>query len=430
MFLARSLVDLSSILLLGMAVAAAIIQSRPFMLSGLRYERPYMLFFCYAIAISIFSTQANLATSGSEIFVLNRFVFLAMALPYVVNSERKVHKLTRFLFALIILQAAIGMLQLIGGQTVIDLFRPNDYSNVLTGDSRSFTSNRGLSRNMLIGSMGDFISFGYMMLLGMIFAIARLKRGTGTFALLLLFLTLIFFSGSRTIFLAALVLLALYVFSRARLIWRVAMVLITLVVVPIGFAILTQLAAAVRFEYTNFLSLFSTQMISALMNQRLGHLFLYLPTLLGDPMVLIGFSPDRSLIERYIFENYSQQLPYTYLATFYYTLEDFYPIALLSYYGLIGTALFYLAQYRIFAGAKSDRTSDSPVLAQAATIVFWAIIGINILSLGNQSFENRGLSFMFWTSVGLYASAIRCSHFKNELKTTEARSPSQRFKTI
>ncbi|MGV0817249.1 hypothetical protein [Martelella sp. AMO21009] len=417
LFLARAAVDLSSVVLFVLAATAATLRSRTISLSGIRYERPFMLFFCYSIVISLISTQASLLTNGSEIFVLNRFVFLAMALPYVVNSDQKVQRLLRFLFVLIIFQATIGILQLLGGPSVIDLFKPNDYSNILTGDARSFTSNRSLSRRMLIGSMGDFISFGYMMLFGMIFAIARLKRGPGTVALLLMFLALVFFSGSRTIFLAALVLLTLYLFSRARVAWRVMMVLIILLIAPIVLNIFSQMAASTTFEYTSFLGIFNPKFIDALLNQRLGHVVLYLPKLLGDPMALIGFSPDRRLVEQYVLENYGQQLPYIYLATFYHTLEDFYPIALLSYYGLIGTALFYLAQYRIFAGAKAGRKSDNPLLAQPARIVFWGIIGINILSFGNQSFENRGLSFMFWLSVGLYASAIKCTNLKHKLKT-------------
>lgn len=415
LFLARASVDFFSFLLLFFFAAKFTFESRPMPLSGIRYERAFLLFVFYSIMISIVSARSNFLTNMTEIFVLNRFALLAMAMPFIVNSDAKIKKILRFIWYLILLQAAFGVVQFVGGDPVMRFFQPTDFTNAFSGAERSFTSNRDINRQMLIGSVGDFISFGYMMLYGIILLFASNKKGVSVAVFLVLFLSLIFLSGSRTIFLVALAISSVFLFTRANLVWRVVLIGLIIVVLPIVFFSIGQQAANVEFEYTDFRSIFSSQFITVLMNQRLGHLVLYIPTLLTDPIVLMGFSPDRLLVERYVFENYSHVLPYIYLASFYHTLEDFYLAAMLSYYGLIGTAIFYFSQYRILTSALQNRNSRNPTLAQLALLVLLGLIAINLLSFGNQSFENRGLSFMFWVSVGLYASTINIQSRNKDL---------------
>ena len=404
LFLMRALADMLSVLIFLYVFIRNIYENRPFPISGIGYERCFFLFLIYSVFISVVSLNSNPGTNFSEILVLNRFVFLAMTTPFIVTSTIKAERLLSFLWIMVILQLVFGLTQVIGGPAVVEFFKPNDYSNFIAGSERSFTSNRDIDRRMLIGSLGDFISYGYILLFGLVLLSCRVI--TVRYRVLFVFFTLImiFLTGSRIIFLASIFLWLGYIFLRMPLKIKVVALVLFVSVVPPALLAMLEIASGVQFEYNSFVSLFKPEFVQALMSQRLGHLLLYLPQLFSDPIVIIGLSPDKPLVEAYALEQYGNELPYVFLATFAGTLEDFYPAALISYYGLIGASLFYGVYYLIIKAAWADRVSEFTLLTRMSHVILLLGVAMHILSLGNQSFENRGLSLMFWVSVGIYSS--------------------------
>lgn len=403
LFLMRALADMLSILVFAYVVIRNIVEHRPFPVSGIGYERFFFLFLVYSVFISVLSLNSGLGTNFSEILVLNRFVFLAISIPFIVTTVRKVERLINFLWVMVIIQLLLGLAQAIAGEAVVEFFKPNDYSNFIAGSERSFTSNRGIERRMLIGSLGDFISYGYILFFGLILLMSRATDFKYRRFLSLLMLVMIFLAGSRIIFLASLLVWFTYLFIHMTLRGKLATLFSLTVLLPPVLFLMLKTAAGIEFEYNSFLSLFKPEFIQALMSQRLGHLLLYLPQFFSDPVVVIGLSPDKSLVEAYAIEKYGDVLPYIFLATFAGTLEDFYPAALISYYGLIGSALFYAIYFLIMRAAWVDRLSSFSLLSRMSHTILLLGFSMHALSLGNQSFENRGLSLVFWISVGLYS---------------------------
>lgn len=405
LFFMRALVDVSSILLIVFFAARRTLLGSPVPLSGIGFERFFFIFFAYSLAISIAVTSSNLAVNISEILVLNRFIFLAMAVPFLVNTEEKIERVLRFVWILVLVQLCLGVVQLLGGQSVIRFFAPSDYTNAFSGVERSFTTNRELARDFLIGSLGDFVSFGYILLFGILIYISRQAHGLRAAIILSIFLAVIFMTGSRTIFVVAFLTTSLYWLRKKTIAVRALFVVFALPLFPALFIFVAAAASSAEFEYSNFLSLFTPEIIDHLLNQRLGMLLFYVPSFLGDPAVLTGLSPDKVFIAGYVRENFDQ-LPYILLYYFDSLLEDVYPVAILSYYGIFGMFLFYMMQLRIFLQARRTLNSDSAILSRMSHLLVLAFPVINLLSLANQSFENRGAAFLLWLFVGLYASAL------------------------
>ena len=421
LFLMRALVDMLSMLIFLYAFFRNIAEGRPFPISGIGYERFFVLFLIYSIFISAISINSNLGANFAEILVLNRFVFIAITIPFIATSTQKVERLLKFLWIMVVLQIALGVIQAIGGPSVVEFFKPNDYDNVLAGSERSFTSNRGIDRRMLIGTLGDFISYGYILFFGLLLLISKAVNIKYSKVLTIFILAMIFLAGSRIIFLASLLTCFVYMYTRMRRRNKIVVLFLLIFLMPPALISMLELAAGVEFEYNSFLSLFKPEFVQALMNQRLGHLVLYLPELLKDPIVIVGLSPDKLLVESYAVEKYGDVLPYVLLATFSGTLEDFYPAALISYYGLIGSFLFYSMYYRIMRAAWADKRGSSLLATMSRSILLMGF-AIHALSLGNQSFENRGLSLVFWVCIGLYSSLRMISmRSPKAVETTEGK---------
>jgi hypothetical protein len=354
--------------------------------------------------ISLSTLSSNLAANIAEIIVINRFIFLAMTIPMIVNTEIKVIRLLKFLSLIILGQVVIGVIQQLGGPPVIDFFRPNDYSNFMTGSERSFTSNRDLSRQMIIGTLGDFLSFGYIMFAGIIFLLARQSWRLQTYLLLVIFLVMVFLSGSRTIFLSSLGVILFTLFIKAKPRTRIILLVTGLIGVPPAILFLINQAAGIEFEYSAFLAIFRPEFFESLMNQRLGHAFLYLPLFVVQPEAIFGLSPDRALATEFANTSLGKDLPYVFMASFNETLEDFYPAALITYYGLVGTTLFYSMYFRILLSAWSRRHHHNDLSAYLARLVLLFVAIAHLLSLANQSFENRSFALIMWVTVGMYVS--------------------------
>lgn len=404
LFLLRIIADSSSILLFFYATSRNSLEKRPLILSGSGYERAFFLFFIYSLIISISTFSSNLGTNIAEIIVINRFVFLAMTIPMIVNTEVKVVRLLKFLSLIILAQVVFGVIQQLGGPPVIDFFRPNDYSNFMTGLERSFTSNRELSRQMIIGTLGDFLSFGYIIFAGIIFLLARQSWQLHTYLWLITLLVMVFFSGSRTIFLSSLVVILFTLFIKAKPGTRILLLVTGLIGMPPSILFLINQAAGIEFEYSAFLAIFRPEFVESLMNQRLGHAFIYLPLFVVQPEAIFGLSPDRALATEFANTSLGKDLPYVFLASFNETLEDFYPAALISYYGLVGATLFYSMYFRILLSAWRRRHHHNYLTAYLARLVLFFVAIAHLLSLANQSFENRSFALFLWVTVGMYVS--------------------------
>lgn len=430
LFFLRASVDILFVVVFIYALLRSVTEKSVWRLSGTGYEKVFFLFFIYSIFISAVAVKSNLGVNAAEILVLNRFVFLALIIPMIVNSERRIARLQNFIWIMILIQALIGLAQQIGGQAVLSMFTPSDYSNVLSGSDRSFTSGRGYERKMLIGTVGDFISFGYVLAFGVLMQLSKKRLSTKVVLSVLALLLMIFLTGSRTIFLCVTLTLIGYTFfslsQKGRLIFSVG----ALISLSPLLLVLYKIASQTDYTGTSFLALFRPEFIEVLMTQRLGHALLYFPEFLFDPNVIFGLSPDKYFAANYASTTYGDVLPYVFLATFAETLEDFYPVALVTYYGIVGSGLFYLFHYKIFSAAWQDRDSEDQTLSIASRQVLFGLALAHFFSLGNQSFENRSWALLLWISVGVYVSARRISEKTSHEKFSIQNDSSASLRTL
>ncbi len=409
LFFLRATVDILFVVVFIYAVTRSTVEKTTWRLSGTGYEKFFFIFLSYSIVISLISTQSSLGVNVAEILVLNRFVFLALIIPMIVNTEKRILRLQKFIWVMVLLQAFIGLAQLLGGEPVLQLFTPSDYSNVLSGSDRSFTSGRGYDRQMLIGTVGDFISFGYVLAFGLLMQMSQRRIAVREYLWILALLLMIFFAGSRTIFLCATATLAAYTFFSLSQKGRFIFSLVILAVMTPVLLALYELAIRSEYVGTSLLALFRPEFLEVVMNQRLGHALLYLPKFIFDTNVIFGLSPDKYFAAAYATAKFGNELPYVFLATFAETLEDFYPVALITYYGLVGSGVFYFFHYKIFIAAWRDKSSQIDSLYLTSRQVLLALALAHFFSLGNQSLENRSWALLLWISVGLYVSSRRIS---------------------
>ena len=208
LFLLRQWPDICIFLMYSLAAATRFARRTQF---GERWRGLWVIgFLLWAIVISVATQGNNLGVALSEIYVLFRFVALYGLIALLQPSASEVRSIVGLLIFSAATQALLGCIQLIGGPQVMEFFKPVDYSSSITGIERSFTSNREAASRTLIGTTGDFVSFSYMMALGVMTTYFSKINKNLKFVLCLLFLLLLFMAGSRTVVLGTIIAMALF----------------------------------------------------------------------------------------------------------------------------------------------------------------------------------------------------------------------------
>ena len=233
----------------------------------------------------------------------------------------------------------------------MEFFKPVDYSSSITGIERSFTSNREAASRTLIGTTGDFVSFSYMMALGVMTTYFSKINKNLKFVLCLLFLLLLFMAGSRTVVLGTIIAMALFAWFESRIDKQVlVLLLLMLCLTPIAWLMedYTQLRV---YSYEGYLALFDKRTLESLLNQRLGVQLYVIPEFIRSGDFLLGLSPDRFFISDRVGIDYTG-VPIVLQRVLPEVLEDVYPSALFIYYGLPGLTLTIVIVTKLYRMAK------------------------------------------------------------------------------
>ena len=362
-----------------------------------------MLFVIYSVLLSASIGANNNAIAFSEIFILLRFTALYGFIVILSPSTTQIHFSISLILLSSMFQFIVGLMQFAGGEEVFQFFKPLDYNSVFSNIERSFTSNREGDRQMIIGSVGDFISFAYVIAIGMFIAIAsdisRVKRVTVFFA----FFALLFYSGSRTVFLGSFFSILYFYILTNSIDKKVISIIVVATVGIIGFVVMGSLSESVEYRYSSFLAIFSPQIIENLLNQRLGTLIYITPNYILSGDFLIGMSPDRFYLAEYVEQRYVG-VPWILNAVLTNVVEDFYLLTLFLYYGLTGFLLLlviFIVLWRMCW--KVYRYFDRFVGALGILM----LLGAGVFNIANQALEVRMFAVFFWMIMGFNCVILR-----------------------
>lgn len=258
---------------------------------------------------------------------------------------------------------------------------------------------------MLIGSVGDFISFGYIVAILIFITLASSLNIDSRLVVAILLLAVLYFGGSRMIFLGTFVLTMGY-FARAYSMQRRTILILALsffFLIAVEFFL--QSGVGAEYDYDDFAALFSPLFIQSLLNQRLGIIVYLLPEVLASPRVIFGFSPDRFYFADYVWAEFLS-VPTNLVLVLPGILEDVYIAALLVYYGVVGLAIIVLVYARVCRVCLFNLRRGAEDLAILGLLLL--IAGV-FFSFANQVYENRVFSFYFWLVMGLNAVAANDS---------------------
>jgi len=239
-----------------------------------------------------------------------------------------------------------------------------------------------------------------LMAAGVFVCTAMVERKVIRIVLIGMLFLMLLFSGSRAIFMATLLVYVGHVMWLRNVAARNVLLVFSALIFVAAFFLLRDIASTMKYDYSSFWALFHSEVFASLMNQRLGMIFFFLPELVLSGDFILGLSPDRFYIAGIADQQYNS-IPEILLILFDKVFEDFYWIALLSYYGLIGVAIWLLFFLKVGWHVKLLLRSDNATTRSVAFIAVMLIILMIPLNMANQAFESRYFSFYLWLFVGL-----------------------------
>lgn len=405
-FLLRQAGEMSVLALLGLI--AVIRLSKPS--ESIKTSRAFLiilLFILWAVFISVMNTASNLAVNLAEIYSLVRFALLIPLVHMLNPTQKQISQAVRVISIVVGIQVAFGVVQFLGGIPVRDILAAKSYTNTFAGTEKLFTGTKFEDSNDLMGTLGDTISYAYIISVGIILAYhSRLapKRRNVFLAILCM---LLFLSGSRAAFMAVIMVITIDWTFNTSLKKKIIRLYLGAGVFTLTLYGLISYAATLDFEYGNFFSIFSSDIIAVLLNQRLGVLIYFAPELIASGDFILGLSPDRFYIANYATMHY-ENIPTMILLVFENVFEDIYWVALLSYYGLIGLSLwisgiFFAYREINFAQKEFPESANKTLWSTTTSIILLSFI----FAFFNQAFESRSFAFLFWLLISLSLAAAR-----------------------
>ena len=360
------------------------------------------LFIGWAFLTIVLNPSADVFFGIANIKALLRYILLVYIVLLLNPSEMQIRSLVSWVFIAILSQIFIATVQFIGGTSVRDILVARDISDGIGGVIKVFTGAKLKDTNDLIGTMGDTISFAYMMILGMVLWFFTCKFNLlKIFTGFVLFLAFIYLSGSRSVVLSSL----LFVFG--YFIWQYGfkrLSLYSVAVLPIFLSVVF-VASNIGFfdsagDNKSFWFIFNSDYIDMALNQRLGILVYIVPKLLFTTQNIIGFSPDKYYFAETVATNLPM-IPEILLAVLPNVLEDVYWVAMYIYYGLAGFILwtgFLTCLYMLFNKFLKHIPRSQCTLIMIAKSLLLLSIPLNLF---NQAFEVRSFSFYLWLLCAL-----------------------------
>lgn len=356
-------------------------------------------FLVWAIAISLATTGSNGAVNFSEVHTLLRYSVLLYCIQLVQPTSKEIRLLLHIILYSVLFQAVIGAVQFLGGAPARDFLAARDYASAISGVEKVFTGARDEGSNNLMGTMGDNINFAYLMAIGVFLGTALWCNRRFRHLMLVLLFVMLLFSGSRAIFISTLVVFLLYVLWVRNREMRNVLLLSIFLFLGMSFLVLREIALTMEYDYSSFWALFRSEIVTNLMNQRLGMVVFFLPELVASGDFLLGLSPDRFFIAQ-VAHQYGS-VPPMLLTVFEYVFEDFYWLAMLSYYGTIGFGFWVLFLGSLGSFARPLLRAEDSVSRSVGFMALMLLLLTIPLNMANQAFESRYFSFYLWLFVGL-----------------------------
>lgn len=364
---------------------------------------PWVFFFAiYSIGLTLVIQDNSNAIAFSNMFVLLRFTSIFWAIVLIEPSSREMARVVYLIAISVTVQAFLGWAQFFMGGAFLEAFKPADYASIVDGLERSFTTNRAIDRRILIGSMGDFISFSYFIAIGIFVTFMSPNRSWRTAVRLIMLYSVLFLAGSRTVFLCAVVAPLAFWAWKSSLERRLFYTVVSPPLIVIVFFFLQSFVGSAEYDYDTFAAIFSPRILESLMNQRLGVVVFIVPEYIASNDFLLGLSPDFVYAVDHISSEY-RSVPQILLATLTGTIEDLYLVCLFLYYGLIGFSLLVIIFATLWKTCRAVYYSDMRIIGGLGILLLISSIFFNV---GNQAFENRAFSFYFWLIMGLNGSLL------------------------
>jgi len=393
--LLRQIPDLLVFGLMSSLLLARLVEARFSPMIGGKVDLYLFLFIFWAFVTLLLNPGADTFLGFANIKALLRYVLLVYIILLLNPNKNQIDALVRWFWAAIIIQLFFGFFQLIGGFPVRDFLAARSTTEGIGGITKNFTGDRFEDRNDLMGTMGDTISYAYFLLIGFVFWIVKNSiNGRKVWLLSLIFVILIYLSGSKAVFLTSVMVLMGYLFwqySFKRILIWCALIFPSVLIIA-GIFISTDNIAEVQTS--------SSHLLEGMMNSRLGVITYILPKLLFSPHNIIGFSPDKYFFTEFVTVNFPA-VPFILIAVLPHVLEDVYWVAMYVYYGMIGFALwlfFLVAFYKRISGSLGLLSFYDNYLTKVAIVLLLTTLPLNLL---NQAFEVRTFSFYLWLFCGL-----------------------------
>lgn len=362
-----------------------------------------LLFIAWACLTIVVNHGADVFVGIANIKALLRYVLLMYVILLLNPSERGIRTLIKWLSIAVVAQGVIGYFQLFGGLAVRDILAARHVSDDIGGFAVNFTGDRFEEVNDLMGTMGDNISFGYFLLVGLVLFLFSVRHNGLKYWLGCAWLfILIYFSGSRAITLTAILLVV------AHRVWVMGLRSVikqggvaALIILPLALVASMADISVESEDKFSFWFMFNKDYLEGAMNSRLGIVAYIVPEILFKLHNLVGYSPDKEFFSEYV-GSYLPMVPQILIDVLPYVLEDVYWVALYVYYGAVGFFLWvlflFLLQKRMkFAFVRAE-SKESYKVAGIAFSLLWLALPLNLF---NQAFEVRSFSFYLWLFCGL-----------------------------
>lgn len=400
--LLRQVPDLMLFGLMAAVIAERIMRQARWRVIGGGADFFLLAFVVWCVVTLALNPGANLFTAIANIKAILRYLVLFYLVLLFAPGEREIQRLLSWLRVALAIQCAVGLIQFAGGVQMRDVLAARNVQEGIGDVVIAFTGDKFEGVNDLMGTMGNNISFGYFMLVGLLLVLSNPGKDLKRTVLAALFCLLILLSGARIILIAGVLAVGGYVLIRMP-VWQA--ILFALVIAPgLAIAVLYTLIyianSSQDIDNTSFLFIFRAEYIQIALNQRLGILLYILPELLTDAWYLVGYSADKGYLASQVIP-YIPGIPYMIVAVAFEVLEDVYWVAMLMYFGFIGVAFWVLFLQRLFIRLWPLRRS-ADMLTRRLSYVACSLIILSVpLNLLNQAYEVRSFSFYTWLFCAL-----------------------------
>jgi len=334
---------------------------------------------------------------------LLRYVLIVYLLLMIAPRQSQRIRIVRWVMVAVGVQAAVGVIQYFGGPPVHNFLLPRAIEGGGEPLVKIFTGAKFASVNHLMGTMGDTISFGYLMLVGFIISLFSRKDSASIyFSKLSFFLVLIYLTGSRAVTLVAVLVALFYYLSRGDIAQKTIRALSWFLIVYCASGLFLIFASTLLFGQSNesFFYILTPGYIELAMNQRLGIVFYILPFSLLKTNALFGFGPDKYHFAELV-ASANTDLSAVLLRVLPNVLEDVYWIALVVYYGLIGVSLWIFFLRKIYLRIEREPHPSCVTRHNISSAAIYLLASSVLLCFFNQAYEARSFSFYLWLLIGL-----------------------------